>query len=118
MSDRPKRFAIAWNLAGVRLLRQIKAGEGALVLGCGPVGLFAQKAAFLLGAERVIAVDHVAYRLEFAASDTEAAPRLFADQVRVATYRPAAIPRAGRWEVAAWAALGREDGQLRVTSPT
>ena len=27
LSDRPKRFAIAWNLAGARLLRQIKAGE-------------------------------------------------------------------------------------------
>jgi hypothetical protein len=27
LSDRPKRFAIAWNLAGLRVLHQIKAGE-------------------------------------------------------------------------------------------
>jgi threonine dehydrogenase-like Zn-dependent dehydrogenase len=37
------------------------------VFGCGPVGLFAQRAAWLQGAGRVIAVDWVADRLEFAA---------------------------------------------------
>jgi threonine dehydrogenase-like Zn-dependent dehydrogenase len=45
---------------------EIKPGETAVVFGCGPVGLFAQKCAWLLGAGRVIAVDHVDYRLEFA----------------------------------------------------
>ena len=45
---------------------EIHAGETVVVFGCGPVGLFAQKAAWLLGAGRVIAVDHVPYRLEFA----------------------------------------------------
>jgi threonine dehydrogenase-like Zn-dependent dehydrogenase len=44
----------------------IQPGETVVVFGCGPVGLFAQKAAWLLGAGRVIAVDHVDYRLEFA----------------------------------------------------
>lgn len=45
---------------------EIKPGETVVVFGCGPVGLFAQKSAWLLGAGRVIAVDHVDYRLEFA----------------------------------------------------
>src|SRR5690242_11572679 len=45
---------------------EIKGGETVVVLGCGPVGLFAMKSAWLLGAGRVIAVDHVDYRLDFA----------------------------------------------------
>jgi threonine dehydrogenase-like Zn-dependent dehydrogenase len=45
---------------------EIKGGETVVVLGCGPVGLFAMKSAWLLGASRVIAVDHVDYRLDFA----------------------------------------------------
>ncbi|MFW6202197.1 MAG: zinc-dependent alcohol dehydrogenase [Gemmatimonadota bacterium] len=45
---------------------EVEGGETVAVFGCGPVGLFAQKAAWLLGAERVIAVDHVLDRLEFA----------------------------------------------------
>src|SRR5690606_10371358 len=45
---------------------EIKVGETVVVFGCGPVGLFAQRAAWLLGAGRVIGVDHIPYRLEFA----------------------------------------------------
>ena len=45
---------------------EIKPGDTVVVFGCGPVGLFAQKSAWLLGAGRVIAVDHVDYRLDFA----------------------------------------------------
>ncbi len=44
----------------------IKGGETVVVFGCGPVGLFAQKSAWLMGAGRVIAVDQYPYRLEFA----------------------------------------------------
>lgn len=44
----------------------IKDGDTVIVLGCGPVGLFAQKAAWLKGAKRVIAVDFLDYRLEHA----------------------------------------------------
>lgn len=53
---------------------KIKPGETVIVFGCGPVGLFAQKSAWLLGAGRVIAVDDVEYRLDFARrySDVEA----------------------------------------------
>ena len=44
----------------------IKGGETVVVFGCGPVGIFAQKSAWLQGAGRVIAVDQVGYRLDFA----------------------------------------------------
>lgn len=42
----------------------MKKGDTVTVLGCGPVGLMAQKFAWMLGAKRVIAVDHVPYRLK------------------------------------------------------
>jgi threonine dehydrogenase-like Zn-dependent dehydrogenase len=45
---------------------QIQKGETVVVFGCGPVGLFAMKSAWLLGAGRVIGVDHVDDRLDFA----------------------------------------------------
>lgn len=44
----------------------IRRGDTIAVWGCGPVGLFAIKSAIMLGAERVIAVDRVDYRLEMA----------------------------------------------------
>ncbi|MBU7316524.1 zinc-dependent alcohol dehydrogenase [Paenibacillus oleatilyticus] len=44
----------------------VKSGDTVIVLGCGPVGLLAQKFAWLKGAKRVIAVDYVDYRLEHA----------------------------------------------------
>ncbi|QDV38530.1 zinc-dependent alcohol dehydrogenase [Tautonia plasticadhaerens] len=44
----------------------IKAGDTVAVWGCGPVGLFAIKSAYLLGAGRVIAIDHYESRLRMA----------------------------------------------------
>jgi threonine dehydrogenase-like Zn-dependent dehydrogenase len=44
----------------------LRGGEAVLVLGCGPVGLFSMWSAWAMGAGRVIAVDHVDYRLDFA----------------------------------------------------
>jgi threonine dehydrogenase-like Zn-dependent dehydrogenase len=44
----------------------IKPGDVIAVWGCGPVGQFAIKSAFLLGAERVIAIDRFEYRLRMA----------------------------------------------------
>jgi threonine dehydrogenase-like Zn-dependent dehydrogenase len=44
----------------------LKGGETVVVFGAGPVGLFAMRSAWLLGAGRVIAVDKVGYRLDFA----------------------------------------------------
>ena len=42
----------------------LQGGETVVVFGCGPVGIMAQKAAWLNGAERVIGVDIQPYRLE------------------------------------------------------
>jgi threonine dehydrogenase-like Zn-dependent dehydrogenase len=44
----------------------IKGGDTVAVWGCGPVGLFAIKSAYLLGAERVIAIDRFPERLGLA----------------------------------------------------
>ena len=43
----------------------IEEGDTVVVFGAGPVGIFAAKSAWLLGAGRVIVVDHLDYRLEF-----------------------------------------------------
>jgi threonine dehydrogenase-like Zn-dependent dehydrogenase len=44
----------------------IAEGDTVVVFGAGPVGLFAAKSAWLMGAGRVIVVDHLEYRLAFA----------------------------------------------------
>jgi len=46
----------------------IEPGDTVAVWGAGPVGLFAIQSAFLLGAHRVIAIDHFPHRLELAKS--------------------------------------------------
>lgn len=45
---------------------ELKGGETVAVFGCGPVGIMAQKAAWLQGAGRVIGLDIQPYRLEMA----------------------------------------------------
>jgi threonine dehydrogenase-like Zn-dependent dehydrogenase len=54
-------FPTAWF--GARLA-EIKAGDVVAVFGCGPVGLFTILSAQLQGAGRVLAVDHIASRLQ------------------------------------------------------
>ncbi|WP_223700869.1 zinc-dependent alcohol dehydrogenase [Sutcliffiella deserti] len=44
----------------------VKKGDTVIVLGCGPVGLMAQKFSWMKGAKRVIAVDYLEYRLDHA----------------------------------------------------
>lgn len=44
----------------------IKPGDTIAIWGCGPVGQFSIRSAFLLGAERVIAIDYVPERLKMA----------------------------------------------------
>jgi threonine dehydrogenase-like Zn-dependent dehydrogenase len=46
----------------------IKKGDTVAVWGCGPVGLFTIKSAWMLGARRVIAIDNVPERLDLAES--------------------------------------------------
>jgi threonine dehydrogenase-like Zn-dependent dehydrogenase len=47
----------------------IKPGDTVAVWGCGPVGLFAIRSAWMLGAERVIAIDRFRDRLDLATAD-------------------------------------------------
>jgi S-(hydroxymethyl)glutathione dehydrogenase/alcohol dehydrogenase len=44
----------------------IQPGDTVVVFGAGPVGLMAARSAWLFGAGRVIVIDHIQYRLEFA----------------------------------------------------
>lgn len=44
----------------------IQRGDTVVVFGAGPVGIMAAKCAWLFGAGRVIVIDHIEYRLEFA----------------------------------------------------
>jgi len=44
----------------------IQAGDTVAIWGCGPVGLFAIKSAYMLGAERVIAIDRIPERMRLA----------------------------------------------------
>lgn len=44
---------------------EIEPGDTVVIFGAGPVGIFAARSAWLLGASRVIVVDHIDYRLEF-----------------------------------------------------
>jgi len=50
----------------------IKPGQVIAVWGCGPVGQFAIKSAYMLGAERVIAIDRFPYRLKMAREQARA----------------------------------------------
>jgi threonine dehydrogenase-like Zn-dependent dehydrogenase len=51
---------------------EIEPGDTVAIWGCGSVGLLAIKAAFLLGAERVISIDNVPERLEKARTEAKA----------------------------------------------
>jgi threonine dehydrogenase-like Zn-dependent dehydrogenase len=52
----------------------IKPGDTVAVWGCGPVGQFAIKSAYMLGAERVIAIDRFQERLQLAQDGSGAIP--------------------------------------------
>ncbi|HEV2802215.1 MAG TPA: zinc-dependent alcohol dehydrogenase [Pyrinomonadaceae bacterium] len=58
----------------------IQPGDTIAVWGCGPVGQFAIKSAWLLGAERVIAIDRVPERLEMARTEGRAETLDFDDE--------------------------------------
>jgi threonine dehydrogenase-like Zn-dependent dehydrogenase len=53
-------------------LGDIAEGDVVVVFGAGPVGLYAAQSAWLMGAGRVIVVDHLDYRLELAADLADA----------------------------------------------
>jgi threonine dehydrogenase-like Zn-dependent dehydrogenase len=58
----------------------IQRGDTVAVWGCGPVGQFAIKSAYLLGAERVIAIDAVPERLQMAQTEGGAEVLNFNDE--------------------------------------
>ena len=60
----------------------IEAGDTVAVWGCGPVGQFAMKSAWMLGAGRVVAIDRVPERLEMAKKDGKAETINF-DKVKI-----------------------------------
>ncbi|MCW2774643.1 MAG: glutathione-dependent formaldehyde dehydrogenase [Nocardioides sp.] len=60
-------------------LGDIVEGDVVVVFGAGPVGLFAAKSAWLMGAGRVIVVDHLDYRLEKARTFAHAETRNFTE---------------------------------------
>ncbi|RIW37392.1 glutathione-dependent formaldehyde dehydrogenase [Bacillus salacetis] len=64
----------------------VKNGDTVIVLGCGPVGLFAQKFAWMKGAKRVIAVDYVQYRLQHAKKTNKVEIVNFEDHENVGSY--------------------------------
>ena len=63
--------AVATGYFGAQL-GDIVEGDTVVVLGAGPVGLYAAKSAWLMGAGRVIVVDHLQYRLDKAESFAQA----------------------------------------------
>jgi threonine dehydrogenase-like Zn-dependent dehydrogenase len=63
--------ALATGYFGAQL-GNIKEGDVVVVFGAGPVGLFAAKSSWLMGASRVIVVDHLEYRLQKARSFAQA----------------------------------------------
>lgn len=64
----------------------VKDGDTVIVLGCGPVGLFAQKFCWLKGAKRVIAVDYIPYRLEHAKRTNKVETVNFEEHENVGSY--------------------------------
>ncbi len=50
------------------IIARLNPTDTVAVWGCGPVGLFAVQSAFVLGAHRVIAIDHYPHRLDLAKS--------------------------------------------------
>src|SRR5436190_9671657 len=65
--------ALATGYFGAQL-GDIREGDVVVVFGAGPVGLFAARSAWFMGAGRVIVVDHLDYRLEKARTFAHAQP--------------------------------------------
>jgi threonine dehydrogenase-like Zn-dependent dehydrogenase len=70
--------AVATGYFGAQL-GDIVEGDVVVVFGAGPVGLFAAKSAWLMGAGRVIVIDHLEYRLEKARTFAHAETFNFAE---------------------------------------
>src|SRR5262249_50041409 len=85
-----------------------------VVFGAGPVGLFAMKSAWLLGAGRVIAVDCLDYRLDFARHYAQVETLNFKEEEDIILKLGAARAPAGAGLPGAQAdGAGRRDASIR-----
>ncbi|MFL6169019.1 MAG: zinc-dependent alcohol dehydrogenase [Ornithinibacter sp.] len=100
-------------------LGDIAEGDVVVVFGAGPVGLFAAKSAWLMGAGRVIVVDHLEYRLEKARSFAHAETVNFSEHQDVIVHLKASTGYLGA-DVVIDAVGAEADGNLiqHVTSAT
>jgi len=64
----------------------VRADDTVIILGCGPVGLLAQKFAWLKGAKRVVAVDYIDYRLKHAKRTNKVETVNFEEEENVGEY--------------------------------
>jgi alcohol dehydrogenase len=76
-------------------LGEIKEGDTVAVFGAGPVGLYAAKSAWLMGAGRVIVIDHLEYRLEKARTFAHAETVNFAEVDDIVVYMKKATEHLG-----------------------
>ncbi len=70
--------ALATGYFGAQLA-DIRQGETVIVFGAGPVGLYAARSSWFMGAGRVIVIDHLQYRLDKAETFAHAETYNFAD---------------------------------------
>lgn len=98
-------------------LGDIAEGDTVVVFGAGPVGLFAARSAWLMGAGRVIVVDHLEYRLEKARTFAHAETRNFTEYADIVVELKATTGHLGA-DVVIDAAGAEADGNLlqHVTS--
>lgn len=92
-------------------LGDISEGDTVVVFGAGPVGLFAARSAWFMGAGRVIVVDHLDYRLEKARQFAFAETRNFAEFDDIVVELKAATDYLGA-DVVIDAAGAESDGNL------
>jgi threonine dehydrogenase-like Zn-dependent dehydrogenase len=92
-------------------LGDITEGDTVAVFGAGPVGLFAARSAWFMGAGRVIVVDHLDYRLEKARQFAFAETRNFAEYDDIVVEMKAATDYLGA-DVVIDAAGAEADGNL------
>jgi S-(hydroxymethyl)glutathione dehydrogenase / alcohol dehydrogenase len=102
--------ALATGYFGAQL-GDIAEGDVVVVFGAGPVGLFAAKSAWFMGAGRVIVIDHLDYRLEKARSFAHAETYNFTEYDDIVVHMKKITDYLGS-DVAIDAAGAEADGNL------
>jgi S-(hydroxymethyl)glutathione dehydrogenase/alcohol dehydrogenase len=108
--------ALATGYFGAQL-GDIKQGDVVVVFGAGPVGLFAAKSAWFMGAGRVIVIDHLDFRLEKARTFAHAETYNFTQHADIVVHMKQITDHLGA-DVAIDAVGAEADGNLlmHVTS--